>query len=160
MSLPDAVLEVANAMDVEASDCGDSNAALLLRSFARELRTAVKACESLSSRVPPVESPHIFLSPEAQHRAEIDKAREEMRRGKGKISDNDSRMVTVLDGPLAEGGLPTVVSVDSDIKLGDMPVIAGNVYRYGLDDALHFMELETLRYRECTRGQDKSVKIP
>ena len=141
MSLAEAVLEVADAMDEvgkESKKAGNSGAAVVLMSFARELRTAVKASAGTEAK------PSASLAPEFQHLVEIEKARKQVReeRMKGVGADaSEPRMVEAVGGGL-DG---TMVAVDSGMPVGAKVAPAGQVYVLDSVGRLWYSEEETAK---------------
>lgn len=149
MSLSEAVLTVVEAMEAEAGEkwpceSGSFDVAVMrvaalqkaLKSYARELRVAVKA--SAGSAAPPTTGWGSLISPQAQHAQMIDLAREEFRKHKqrGEAEEGmDGKMVMARGGP-CDG---TMVNVPNDVTPKMRSIIAGGVYEYGEDNLLHHL---------------------
>jgi len=107
MSLRDAVADVAAAMEEEAvARVLSSDAGRMLDTFARMLRLALKA----AGDDPPPRQAYGGISAAEQHRNEIEKARQQLRRekelGEGQ-AELDGRMVSCVGGP-ADGVLTKI----------------------------------------------------
>ncbi len=89
MSLAEAVLEVAGAMDEEADECLLDAVRISqgkrLKSYAKQLRIVVKAAEGSE---PPLRAGVPLLSPESQHRQMIDQCRKELHENKGLLKED------------------------------------------------------------------------
>ncbi len=147
MSLSEAVLVVVEAMEAEAVEpCEHAAPAEVeilrraLKSYARELRVAIKASAGATASPPtnPFGLAAGWVSPQAQHAQAIDQAREEFRKHKqrGDAEEGlDGKMVEARGGP-CEG---TFVNVPSDVTPGMKSLIAGGVYQFGEDNILHYL---------------------
>src|SRR5258708_26954535 len=125
MSLQEAILLVADAMDKDSQDKDIPQAVLsaYMRAYARELRTAVASAKQERG----VESATNFMVPEHQHRIMIDKAREEFRREKekGEVQErHSSRMVEVGSGEFAGN----MIEVGSTMPVGAKCHVNNKVY--------------------------------
>jgi len=144
MSLPDAVLEIAADMEADADAMqatGSPAIANSVRSYAKQLRRAVKAAEG-STPAPTVQQP--VITPFMQHQLETEKARKEFRKNKigGKDmvqieEDHQTRAVLMADGPFegetieVPGGMP--------FNSYTRHPITGQRYQLQGDNQLHYM---------------------
>ena len=128
MSLAEAITEIAGQMEDEAKQW-DRDYQRVLNLFARMLRNVVKAVEGS-----PLTSPAPAMPAELQHAVMIDKARAEFR--KGKQEEQESRLIQMIDGPLAGDYIP----VAPDMPIAAKTSIAGHVYQLQADSKLHFVE--------------------
>lgn len=128
MSLSEAVISVADEMEKTASDptCPEVVLRAFLRSFARELRTAVKASGGSSPFPSPVD-----------HQRAIDQCRAEFRGKKEKQEEaSDGRMVEVVGGPynLTYVNIDSSMPLDAKTKLDEV-----SIYALREDNKLHFV---------------------
>lgn len=138
MALADAILEIAEEMDAEAVQYpDDSSARADLVSFARQLRTAVKAAAPVST--PPYDLMTVPLDAAFRQR-ELEEA--EIRRrtfekvAEARIEQAESqgtRFAEVADGPLEY----TMVTVHPNMPIGAFTAFNGHVYRMGDDGKLY-----------------------
>lgn len=145
MSLATVIAEIATDMEKEAEDGVDG--ARILKLFARQLRIALKASEGQSQVMP------VMLSPEAQHRQEIEKAKGEFR--KGENVNKASNLEEGFDGIMTE----VVQEADNEeppmflARSPQMPVGASmsgpeGVYTLGPDFKLYPIKKVTLEVRD------------
>jgi hypothetical protein len=129
MSLVSVIEEIAADMEHDAAPDHGGDA---LRSYAKQLRRAVKAAEGAS---PP---PAPFILPETQHRNEIEKAKMEFRAKKTTAEESCPMSIVCEGGPHDE----TYVTVPTDMPDGAHTELTGSVYtRRG--DRLVFDVVET-----------------
>ena len=125
MSLSEAVLEVASVMQDDAevfSESGEAEAARKLRSYAQQLRIAVKASEGQPT-VSPMAGMLLGDTGASQHREMIDKARAEFR--SQKAEEASERMLELHGGP----GDDSLISVSADMPTGAYTLVAGARYQ-------------------------------
>lgn len=138
MSLSDAVLAIADAMEEEAKDGECHISPRTIRSFARELRTAVKA--SAGSQLV-----NLALADSAgigSHQAFIDAERAKIRDAKAKAGaeERNAEQMVECRGGGADG---TLAEIASEMPVGAKCLVAGQVYKLCNDDGL-YLEAETL----------------
>src|SRR3984957_8599296 len=153
-NLQEAIESVAEAM-IEESKL-ESITATTLRSFARELRTAIKA--SGTDNGVAVSG---IIAPQFQHEQMIEKAREEFRgKNKDKLQAEEGlaeRMVEMIVGPDAPA---TLVGIPGDMPVGAKTMIGDRVFvlkeeMVGNQKAqrLHYSEVDTKQ----VKGIDKKI---
>lgn len=123
MALADAIALIADQMDEESQEHKTANnliCAGMLRSYARQLRTAVKAAEG--GNTAPA-TPQVV--PELQHFQEIEKAKAELReqRKRAKMEEAHDNYATCVGGK-ADG----VQAPIADMPVGAKTIIDGDVY--------------------------------
>lgn len=129
MSLSEAVLEVAKTMREESEERRfDVELSRVLKSYARQLETVVKAVEGEAR----ASIAALAVPPEMQHILEIEKARAEFRKPKN-IESKEPIMTEIVDGPLAGD----YVSVEQDMPISARTSIDNNFYYLGEDKKLH-----------------------
>lgn len=145
--LSDAVLEIAAEMETEATAERDSNLTaeqlllafrIFFRSYARSLRTAVKASEGtvIAGQSMTKEGQQLFPSPEAQHAFMIEQAKQEFRRARQRGEGQEEAepiMRVVADGPCSGDSYPTSPSMPVGAKME----VAGLIYCLKPDNKLH-----------------------
>ena len=142
-SFRDTIMEIAEEMAKESEDLKDrpEEAFIVLRSYSRQLKVACKA----AGDDPPQSSSNplsMFLSPQSQHRAEIDKYREEFRKNKNgganeiAIEENFSGgdLAEIRGGPVNSDEIPTYQRVDPSMPVGARTDIAGSVYQLQVEE--------------------------
>src|SRR5690242_10196872 len=151
MALSDAVLAIADAMEREADEpSSESNhTGRLIRSFARELRTAVKAAEGPHN--PLLGLALADTSGEAYHRQQIEAAKKKLRqeREKTSVQEKDSAQMVEIRGGALDGTLHAVQA--SDLKMGMGHRMANECYlvkRDGDGVWLEFSEAETAKLNQ------------
>ena len=160
MSLKDAVLSVAEALESEISE-NDHNGDPIhsyrvqdkLKSIMRELRLIVKAAEGNSAPSPPMVIPNqVTDSGIAFHRSMIEAEKERIRTAKN-IAPAVSAEEAGPRGVLAVGGPVDgdIIQIPSDVPNRSKSVIAGAVYILD-NDKLHCIETEM--------SQAKSIILP
>ena len=127
MALADAVLVVADAMDLSAASC-EKVYGLLLKSYADQLRVALKASEGQSTSSP-MTGLLLGDSGEAFNRQRIEEARQQVRRERD-TADESERMLEVRGGPADE----SVFAAPASMPVGAYTMIAG--VRYQLKDGV------------------------
>lgn len=136
MSLAQAVLDVAAEMDEVAKDAVGTGCPLLLRSFARELRTAVKAAERDVAPVPSQGVPGGIVLP-SHSRPGVPQ------------EDGGERMAECVGGSFNGDMVP----VPANVPVGAyLPVADAEVYRLDAGGKLTFSATQTQRYLQA-RGQ-------
>jgi hypothetical protein len=145
VSLSEAILEIADDMDGDASNTASDLVVLRnhMHSYARQLRRAVKAAEG--SAPPPAARPEPVYPPEVQTAIEVAKARKEFQKvGRPSVSGEE-----IAAGKLTEmiGGVndKTFVEIDPAMQTGQGRIIGGQVYELRADGKLHYHEQETER---------------
>ncbi len=140
MSLAEAVEAVAEGMDETIADLSDDPASKtfvrILRSFARELRTAVKASGGIPN------PPQITMIPQAQHAVMIEQERMKIRAQKAVENRPDD------DGPamaLCVGGENdnTTIPCDPTMPVGARTLIGKEVYQKQQNGQLKFDKMAT-----------------
>ena len=135
MSLDVAVLGVAEAMELESTNhSSQSPTSFILLSFARELRTAVKAAEGVANQ----QTASPYFTAEDQHRTMIDQARAELRRAKLQSDAEEKlspRLCQIADGPW-EG---TTVPVAPNAGNGFVASFDENKYQLRADGKLYLV---------------------
>lgn len=137
MSLSEAVLSVADEMEKLANDRSEVMSETILRSFmrsfAREIRTAVKASGNDNQK-----GQQNLISPQLQHVKMIEEARKEFRKdGAKRLTDfeerTDPKFVQVVGGS-SDGVL---VPVDPTMPINARTCVGGEVYELRDDGMLH-----------------------
>jgi len=181
MSLPEAVLAIADRMKIEAvkefpkGKDGVATKAMFLeirmQSFADELATAIKAAEG-NAQPQQQWHPSQLLTPQMQNVLEIEKAREEMRKAKGSpqspIITKDKADIEerhagefreLVGGPMAGDDVEaTYVPVDPQDPppVGAKSEFNGVVYVMEADLKFHYSEEETKKFQERRNPQQTS----
>lgn len=137
-SLREAILEIAEEMAKEVENGIDPNMAVYsLKSYSRQIKAACKAVGE-DPPVPATPFPNataasMFLSPEIQHRAEIEKCKQEFRKGKGRVGVEErfmgGDMVQVVGGPANPEGIPTFQNLERDLDERERVDLAGGLYK-------------------------------
>jgi len=137
MSLGEVILDIAEAMEAEASHWAEGQA---LRSYATQLRIAVKAA---GGNVSPAAAPLVY--DEAFNRNMIEQAKRELRasRERGPVEEGplNPSMAEVADGPMAgaAGEAPNHVPVDPGMPTGATCVVGAHVYELRADRKLWYV---------------------
>ena len=131
MSLKEAVLDLAQTMENDLSDIRDEGGGTverMVKSYIRELRAVAKAA---GDPPPPQQIP--LISPDTQHRMEIERAKAEFR-GKVKKIDEDEEIVMQFcqDGPCEGVAVPLNVGMPP----GARTRVDGHVYEMAADGGL------------------------
>lgn len=150
MSLAEVILDIAS--DMEAEDAGTGTYALL-KSYARQLRRAVKAAEGVT----PTSTPHPARDPtlDAPRQDTLNKiiARKIEERG---------RMTEIAEGIVRGPTFRELVGGESDgttgplspeAPVGAKTVVGIEVYELKEDGKLHFSEVETQKWQASKRQQ-------
>lgn len=127
MSLGEAVLSIADALEKECDSASDILPKSIIRSFIREMRTVVKASEN-NPRVP-----ENFPGNEKMlHRQKIEEIKRKMKEENGE--DSALRSVLVRGGPLDGTYLPipgeTLISSRMEILGCDYQLVSGSVLQF------------------------------
>jgi hypothetical protein len=135
MSLKDAIIMVAESMEEDAKSSElKTGLGLILKSYARELRTAVKADEREVKDSLPI----AFDASQAGalHRIQIEKAKEEFRSKKEKQLEKESTVMMEIVGLEEEEG--TIVQMPAEMPVGARTNLNGNIFVKGEDNKLHY----------------------
>ena len=139
MGLREAVESVMNQMDGEAS-IRHGEASAVLEKYVGMLRLIFQASKGEFGQG------RSQVSAEMQHSVEIQKAKEEFKRGKivpqegewGQFQEAEGpRMAELSGGPGTEEGL-TIIRVPRDVSLGEEVFVGKHLYVYGEDGRLHY----------------------
>ena len=140
MSLAEAVLTIAEEMDKESRlvrevDIYRQLLDISLKSFAQQLRIAVRASGSDARIIPE-------LLPETQHALMIGEAREEFRKAKDSVAGEETSATMMVE---MEGGLghDSLVAIDASMPVGAKTLIANQVYVLQADHKLHLLREES-----------------
>jgi hypothetical protein len=125
MGLSEAILSIADAMENESVP--DQSINILFKSFARELRTAVKAAEGIKQTS---WNPHLPAAKEMMIQQQME-ARKIARQLEREEQDKGFRTVELADDP------GVMVSVDPDMVYGDKVNLSGKMYELRKDGKLH-----------------------
>lgn len=141
MSLSDAVLEVAKGMETE-SEGSDPSTSRMIRSFVRELRTAVKAAEGVQ------EASKIIIpsQPDLLTLAKLEEEKRDMR-ARTRIQENHGGCMIQLvgggsDGTMADGPIPGSPIDQTRMRVG------GEIYVLRKDGCMHYSEEDTAKFRK------------
>lgn len=166
MSLEAAVTIIADNMEKEAEDLKGKEETryfcMSLKSFARELRTAVKASEGSSLGFGPMNPMAALLTGVGPQTSEnnplIKAAREEFRNKKRKTEAEEGLAANMIE--LVEAGTdnstPTFVEFPNEAPVGAKTEIAGKVYELKEDRKLHFSLEETQKYHKTQETKQKN----
>ncbi len=133
MSLREAILDIAEAMEKGADVKLDEGCFVALEFYAKQLRIACKAAGDAPTNR---DITSMLISPEAQHAREIARAREEFSHKKDRAVHEEQHsddVVMVIGGPAAPEGESTVVSNDPTMPVGAFRIISGAVYKLNQD---------------------------
>lgn len=161
--LSEAILEIVEGMEKDASMHHEPTISMLITSYAKQLRVAVKASSGNQIANPLVNNP-MALNPAAQHALEIEKARSEF---KGKVQSidkpnpeleaiHDGRMI-VCKGGKSDGD---TINMPADIPKGAKTFVGGEVYILSADGMLVFSQSETnkaLKQKEESKKNEKKI---
>ena len=148
MSLRDAILGLVEDMLMEAEEYKTNGMAdpktfsIVLSSYARTL----KALALVEGSSPPIPQ-GVMLSPQAQHFAEIEKAKGEFRKHKEYVHAEEGSlggdMAEVVGGPANPDGVHTVQSVDPKMPAGAKTSLGGGVYVLRIVNGQKILEWES-----------------
>ena len=133
MPLKEAVREIVAEMEQEAQEATDLPARVTLKAYARALRAAAQAAGDPPPPAPQGPPLAALLSPEVQHRLEIEKAKAEFRKptptGVTLEEQHDGQMVWTVGGPAGEAYNP----VNPQMPVGAYTHLAGALYKLEKD---------------------------
>ncbi len=135
MSLADAVLAVATEMETEAEKCVHTEDACLMRSFAKQLRLAVKASQGNFSPQTTVLPSQVMEDRAKQIRLRDQRIQAEQ--------EEASRELMVLHGGKSDA---TMTPVQRNMPIGAKIIRDGEVYVLGEDGRLCFSQEDTYRF--------------
>ncbi len=140
MGLRESVEDIIKEM--EADDAEDS--IHYLRPYIKILRIALKASAVDPDAIRLASAPLIpQMSPEAHHRLQIEKAKEEFR-GKSAVMEEalSDKQLELVDGPGYDKACPTYIPMPADMPIGAKTSIEGSIYQLRKDGRLHFLHQE------------------
>ena len=149
MALADAIMDIAAEMTEEANNgIVPSEACFILKAYAKQLKTAVKAAEGQSQSTIIQPANPILMDANWQNIMGVEKAKEQLRRERRESlleEDKQSPGLVLVVGGTSDG---TYAPIPPTMPVGAFAPIGVEVYELRADQKLHLSEVETQRMLE------------